>query len=88
MFGRINIIYDSRANVLQIPRSAIIEETGKSYVFAVKDGIAEKRVIETGFAEGGNIEIVGGIGDDDELCSWATSISRDGARVNVINLHT
>jgi len=88
MFGRTNIIYDSRANVLQIPRSAIIEETGKSYVFAVKDGVAEKRVIETGFAEGGNIEITGGIGDDDVIVSVGHVNLKDGARVNVINLNS
>lgn len=87
MFGRMSIIYDSRENVLQIPRSAVIEETGKPYVFTVTDGIAEKRVIETGFAEGGNIEIVGGIGDEDEIVFVGHVNLKNGARVNVISSH-
>ncbi|MGI9204502.1 MAG: efflux RND transporter periplasmic adaptor subunit [Woeseiaceae bacterium] len=88
MFGRINIIYDSRANVLQIPRSAVIEETGMSYVFVVEDGVASKRVIETGFAEGGNIEIVAGVSDDDEVVFVGHVNLKDGAKVNVISLHS
>jgi len=88
MFGRINIVYDSRTNVLQIPRSAVIEETGRSYVFVVKNGIAEKRVIETGFAEGGNIEIVTGLGDDDEIVFVGHVNLKDGAKVNVISLQS
>src|SRR5690606_723478 len=33
MFGRIDIVYDSHVNALQIPRSAIVEEAGQSIVF-------------------------------------------------------
>lgn len=88
MFGRMSIVYDSRENVLQIPRSTVIEEAGRSYVFTVNDGIAAKKMIETGYAEGGNIEIVGGIGDQDEVVFVGHVNLKNGARVNVINLHT
>lgn len=88
MFGRISIVYDSRKNVLQIPRSAVLEETGKSYAFVVKNGLAERRIIETGFAEGGNIEIVTGISDDDDVVYVGHANLKDGAKVNVIGLRT
>lgn len=35
MFGRVDIIYDQRADALTIPRSALIEEDGETAVFAV-----------------------------------------------------
>src|SRR5579863_4303107 len=35
MFGRVEIIYDQRANALTVPRSALIEEDGETAVFAV-----------------------------------------------------
>lgn len=88
MFGRISIVYDSRSNVLQIPRSAVIEETGNSYVFIVRDGVASRQLIETGFTDGGNIEIVDGVSDDDEVVFVGHVNLKDGAKVNVISLHS
>ncbi len=38
MFGRVEIIYDQRANALTVPRSALIEEDGETAVFAVAPG--------------------------------------------------
>lgn len=86
MFGRINIVYDRRENVLQIPRSAVIEENGQSVVFIVKDGIAEKRIIVTGFAQGGNIEILDGISDNDEVVFVGHINLKNGAKVSIIDV--
>ncbi|MGH8123933.1 MAG: efflux RND transporter periplasmic adaptor subunit [Rudaea sp.] len=38
MFGRVDIIYDQRADALTIPRSALIEEDGETAVFVVEAG--------------------------------------------------
>lgn len=85
MFGRISIVYDSRANVMQIPRSAIIEESGASTVFVVTDGVVEKRTIQTGYAEGGFIEVVDGIDDEDEIVFVGHTNLKDGSKVSVIS---
>ncbi len=84
MFGRINIVYDSHLNVLQIPRSAIIEEAGSNTVFVVSGEIAEKREIQTGYAEGGNIEVLSGLDDDDEIVFVGHTNLKDGSKVAVI----
>ena len=85
MFGRISIVYDSHLNVLQIPRSAIIEEAGTTSVFVVTGEIVEKRVIHTGFTEGGNIEVIDGIDDDDEIVFVGHTNLKDGSKVAVID---
>jgi len=87
MFGRINIVYDRRENVLQIPRSAVIEEGGQSIVFVVDKGIAEKRTITTGFSEGGNVEILSGLSDNDEIVFIGHINLKNGAKVSVINVN-
>ena len=87
MFGRINIVYDRRENVLQIPRSAVIEEGGQSIVFIVDKGIAEKRTITTGFSEGGNVEILSGLSDNDEIVFIGHINLKNGAKVSVINVN-
>ena len=84
MFGRISIIYDSHLNALQIPRSAIIEEAGTTSVFVVSGEVVEKRVIRTGYAEGGNIEVLDGIDDDDEIVFVGHTNLKEGSKVAVI----
>ena len=84
MFARINIVYDIHVNVLQIPRSAIIEEAGTTSVFVVDGEVVQKRVIHTGYAEGGNIEVLDGIDDDDEIVFVGHTNLKDGSKVAVI----
>ncbi len=67
MFARIGIVYDTKLNALQIPRSAIVGEEGEPAVFVVEDGRAIRREVETGFADRGMIEITAGLDDADEV---------------------
>lgn len=67
MFGRMNIVYDQHMNVLQIPRSALIEDVGTEFVFVVRDEKAVRRVVETGYGESGMIEIVDGLTESDDV---------------------
>ena len=85
MFGRTSIVYDTRQMALQIPRSAVIEESGEAAVFVVTENTAEKRAIRTGYAEAGNIEVVEGLDDDDEIVVVGHSNLKNGSRVSVIN---
>lgn len=84
MFGRVGIVFDSRPNVLQIPRSAILEESGTDSVFVVSGDSVEKRIVQTGYAEGGMIEIVEGIADNDEIVYVGHTNLKEGSKVSVI----
>ena len=57
MFARIAVVHDMHANVLQVPRSALIDEVGTVSVFVVEDDVAIRRVVETGFSNEGRVEI-------------------------------
>jgi membrane fusion protein (multidrug efflux system) len=85
MFGRISIVYDMHANVLQIPRSAILEESGETSVFVVVDGKATRKVVRTGYTDRGMIEITGGISDGDRVVAVGQVGLKDDAIVTVIN---
>ena len=67
MFGRISIVYDKHENAMQIPRSAIVDEAGESAVFVIDNDVAERRVIQTGYAEGGQIEVLDGLDEFEQL---------------------
>jgi membrane fusion protein (multidrug efflux system) len=85
MFGRIRIVYDRHENVLQIPRNAIIQEAGEPAVFVVDDDTAQRRFVRTGYIEGGRIEIVEGLTDNEQFVLVGQTGLRDGSKVSIIN---
>ncbi len=85
MFGRIGIVFDMHANALQIPRSAIVENEGQSSVFVVNEGVVERRAISTGYAESGQIEVLTGLEDTEEIVVVGQTSLKDGSKISVIN---
>lgn len=85
MFGRMSIVYDRHENVLQIPRSAIVEEMGTESVFVVEDDKAIRRIVKTGYGENGMIEISEGLDDNDNVITVGQVGLKPDATVTVIN---
>jgi membrane fusion protein (multidrug efflux system) len=85
MFGRIGIVFDMHANALQIPRSAIVESAGQSSVFVISEHVVERRLIRTGYAESGQIEVLQGLDDTDEIVVVGQTSLKDGSKISVIN---
>lgn len=85
MFGRISIVYDQHEDVLQIPRSAILEESGETSVFVVEDDKAVRRIIQTGYSSSGMVEVTVGLGDNDLVVTVGQIGLKDDADVAVIN---
>jgi membrane fusion protein (multidrug efflux system) len=85
MFGRMSIVYDQHDNVLQIPRSAIIETSTGSYVFVVENGVGLRKPIETGFSNNGLVEITTGLADGEQVISVGHVGLKHEASVTVIN---
>jgi membrane fusion protein (multidrug efflux system) len=85
MFGRMSIVYDVHEDVLQIPRSAVIEDRGDETIFVVVDGEAVRRVVQTGYGSEGMVEITDGLSDDDEVVTVGHVGLKAGAKVKVID---
>ena len=85
MFGRMSIVYDVHENVLQIPRSAVIEDRGDETIFIVENGEAVRRVVQTGYGSEGMVEITDGLGDEDEVVTVGHVGLKPGAKVKVID---
>jgi membrane fusion protein (multidrug efflux system) len=85
MFGRISIVYDQHVNVLQVPRNAILEESGETSVFVVEDDTAIRRQVVTGYSNAGMIEVVEGLSDADRVITVGQIGLKDDALVTVIN---
>ena len=85
MFGRMSIVYDVHENVLQIPRSAIVEDMGNQTVFVVEDDKAVRRIVNTGYGYNGMVEITEGLSDGDAVVTVGQVGLKPDATVTVIN---
>ncbi|QIK82133.1 efflux RND transporter periplasmic adaptor subunit [Lysobacter sp. HDW10] len=85
MFGRINIVFDQKADALAIPRSALLEDEGETAVFTVRGDKAARVSIKTGYADGEWIEVVSGLKLNDPVVTAGKAALRDGVKVQVIN---
>jgi len=84
MFARIAIVYDTHANALQVPRSALIDEVGATTLFVVEDDIAHQREVQVGFSSEGRVEITAGLSDSDQFVTIGQSGLKDGSKVSII----
>ena len=74
------------AQALQVPRSAIIDEAGETFVFVVEDAKALRRPITTGYSNNGHIEIIDGLAGDEKIVVVGQAGLKDGSRVSIINV--
>ncbi|MDO4709143.1 MAG: efflux RND transporter periplasmic adaptor subunit [Pseudomonadota bacterium] len=84
MFGRLSIQYEQRMQVPAIPRSALLDESGEASVYVVRDGKAERVLIETGHAEDGYLEVRKGLAVGEQVVIAGKSALREGSPVQVI----
>ena len=85
MFGRLAIAFDSRAQAMLIPRSALLEGEQNSAVFAVRNGKAVRLPVTTGYVNGEWIEIRSGLQPTDRVITAGKAAVRDGVAVTVLN---
>jgi membrane fusion protein, multidrug efflux system len=85
MFGRIEVVYDERADALTVPRAALIEDAGETAVFAVRDKKAVRVPIEVGHLSGELAEVRKGLSEGDQVVTAGKVTLRDGAEVEVLN---
>lgn len=86
MFGRIKITYDTRLNTRMIPKAAVINEDESQSVFVVRDSLAFRKKIRTGYANGVNIEILEGLEDGELVVTTGQGSLSDSTKVNVVSI--
>lgn len=84
MFGRISVVYDQRADVLAVPREAVLDDGDVPAVFVVRDGKAVRQAIGTGTRSGGLVEVLDGVAEGESVITVGASTLRDGAKVQVL----
>lgn len=85
MFGRVRIVYDQRSDALVVPRAALVGDNKDASVFVVDKDVAKRRKVTLGYADGGQVEIVDGLAEGEQVVTLGQAALRDGAKVQVIN---
>ncbi len=75
----VNIIIDSRADVLTVPTSSIQTNNGQSVVQVLKDNQVSQVIIETGLSDTTQTEIISGLNEGDTII---TSTSTTKSTIN------
>lgn len=78
-FAEIFLTGAPRQGVLSVPREALIEMQGNCYAYVRvhgHEGVFEKRLVKTGASDGINVEILEGLGENDEVVVKGASVVR------------
>ena len=84
MFGRVAIRVDRHEEALITPLDAVVVFRDNSSVFVVREGLAERREVTTGYVSEGNIEILEGASAGEMVVMTGHEGLRDGARVRIV----
>ena len=85
MFGRFTIAYELHQDALVVLAAALLDEDEQTVVYVVDNGQVTKRVVKTGIREGDMIEILGGLGDNDNIVVVGHTGLREGSKVLASN---
>lgn len=85
MFGRVDVRTDIRPNALLTPLEAVVTLRDRSSLFVVSDDVAERRQVTTGYVSDGNIEILTGAQEGEQVVMTGQDGLRDGTRVSIVD---
>src|SRR5215831_5186827 len=74
---------EKKDDALLLPVEAVVREKTNSFAFIFSDGKAKKVAIETGFSDGKNVKILGGVKPSDLAIVAGKQTVRDGQLVKV-----
>jgi len=81
----VRVLLDRRENVLTVQRGSFVDESGGSYAYVVRDGIATKTPIRVGASSIDKVEILEGLKQGDRIVISGTDNFKGAARVAISN---
>jgi len=82
LFARVTLVLNEREGAIQVPEQALVPQGQDQYVFRVVDGKAAFTKITVGIRREGMVEVLDGLGPEDEVVTAGQLKIRDGAEVS------
>jgi multidrug efflux pump subunit AcrA (membrane-fusion protein) len=80
-FGTVRILLPQSQSAVLVPQRALRTISGATYVFVIKNGHAEQRLIQSGQTEGDLVEIKSGVAENEIVATSNVDQLTDGASV-------
>jgi RND family efflux transporter MFP subunit len=80
-FATVRILQPQTTSAVLVPVRAVRAEAGTNYVFVIKDGRAEKRIVQLGQAEADLVEIKIGVAAGEQVATSNVELLNDGSPV-------
>ena len=81
----VRVLLDRRENVLTVQRGSFVDESGGSYAYVVRDGVASKTPIRVGASSIDKVEILEGLKVGDRIVISGTDNFKGAAKVAISN---
>jgi membrane fusion protein (multidrug efflux system) len=82
MYAVVRLEVERKPDALLLPVTALLVEKAGTSVFTIVDGKAKKTPVQTGFNDGANVEIAGGINPSQPVIVIGKLALNDGQPVN------
>lgn len=83
-FVTIDILRESHAGSVLLPRQAVLRELQSAHVFVAKDGVAEKRAVRLGLEEGERIQVLSGVRAGERVIVAGQGSLKQGSAVEIL----
>ena len=80
-FATVRILLPQSAPAVLVPQRALRQISGATYVFVIKNGFAQQRLVQPGQTEGDLVELKSGIAADEVVATSSVDQLSDGAAV-------
>jgi membrane fusion protein (multidrug efflux system) len=84
MWAKVQIDLQKKTDAQLLPAEALVTEKNKISVFVVRDGKAQKASVKTGFDDGINVEVTGGLTSNDVVILTGKQAVTDGQTVKAV----
>ncbi len=80
-FATIRILLPQNQPAVLVPQRALRTISGATYVFVIKNGLAQQRLVQTGQTEGDLVELVSGVAADEIVATSNVDQLSDGVAI-------
>ena len=82
MFARLQVVIETATDAVVVPGDAVLVlPNGEKVAFILKDGKAQRRVVQTGLEAGGKVQIVSGVQPGETVVTAGNEKLKDGMEV-------
>ncbi len=84
-FAQVSIVTERRVNRTLVPKVALVNDRGEQVVYVSADSTAERRVVEIGFQDDRNAEILTGVNDGERVVVKGQRTLKNGAAIKILD---